>query len=115
MGLSCGCEYEWDGDGECYLNPSNYINMPYLSRRKKCKSCGKVINMGDLVAEFFRMRGPLSEIEERIYGEEVYLASMYLCEDCADIFFNLDELGFCINLYDDSMQDLLKQYKDGDF
>ncbi len=111
MGLSCGCSYEWEGEGECYFHPHNYSEMPYLGRRKKCKSCGKTINMGEVVAEFQRMRAPLSEIEERISGEEIYLASFYHCEECADIFFNLDELGFCMNLYEDNMGDLLDEYK----
>lgn len=39
------------------------------------------------------------------------LASHWLCEICADLFFNLDALGFCPGPEDD-MRELVKEYAD---
>lgn len=110
MGLSCTC-VEWDGDGVCFIPPSDYSKMPWSSRRKRCKSCGEIINPRDIVGKFYLFRSPQTDIEERIHGEEVYLAPCFLCEDCIDIYFNLDELGFCVSP-NGSMKDFLEKYKE---
>ena len=51
----------------------------------------------------------MSDIEERIYGDEKELASWYLCGDCGERYLNLQALGYCISL-DDNMQELLEEY-----
>jgi len=51
-------------------------------------------------------------VEERIVGEgnEIYLADVYLCETCADLFFSLQDLGFSCVLPDEDMRELVKEY-----
>lgn len=60
---------------------------------------------------FERYRSPLSDIEERIQGDEVSLADWYLCESCGEIFLNLNAIGYCYYLGDD-IRENLKEYWD---
>jgi predicted RNA-binding Zn-ribbon protein involved in translation (DUF1610 family) len=68
------------------------------SQRKRCQSCKKLINIGDIAVRFEIYKVPEYEIEFSIYGEdgEVSMANRYLCEQCGEIYHNLDELGFCL-------------------
>ena len=112
MSLSCHCDYDGDGDGPYYYPPDNYTEMPVSKRRKRCASCQTLIEHGATAAEFTRDRCPKTDIEEAIYGEgpTVPLASIYLCEKCADLYFSFYELGFeCVSPYD-NMRELLKDY-----
>ena len=106
--LSCHCpniDYDW-----YYFIPNDY-SVLNTSKRKRCASCKQLINIGALCTKFECWRPSQSDIEERIYNEEVPLAYKYMCEECSDIYFNLEELGFCVNL-GDSMQELLQEYRD---
>lgn len=113
MGLTCSCPSE--GDGIWYYPPEDYS---VLERNKgsqknvgrRCFSCRTKIAVGDLCAIFPRGRAPQHWIEESCHGEEVPLAPAHLCEACADQYFNLTELGYCIRL-GDSMPDLLAEYQ----
>ena len=100
MSIACHCDY--DGDGWWYLPPRDYATMPALPRRKRCCSCRALIEPGATVANVSRARSPRSDIEEDIYGDEVPLANWWLCEACADVYFSLEELGYCIMLGDES-------------
>lgn len=95
MSISCTCG---DGDYEWWCEPAD--NYQYLDtlRRKRCDSCHKLINHGTHCLKFFKWRSPRSDIEERIHGEEVYLAPFYFCEECADLYFSIIELGYCISM-----------------
>jgi hypothetical protein len=110
MSLSCTCGGVGDEFAWYYFEPKNYQPLT-TRRRKRCCSCNDLIEIGALCTEFKRHRLANSEIEERIYGEgeEIHLASHYHCEQCADLYFSLSELGFC-NLLGDSMQELLEEY-----
>jgi len=96
MGLTCECgdDYEF-----YYTPPEDYTELK-TSKRKRCVSCNNLIDIGSVVTIHYCWRSPNSEIEEKIHGDEVAIASKYHCEECADIEFNLTELGFCINLGD---------------
>lgn len=61
---------------------------------------------------FRRIKIPETEVECAIYGEdgEVPLATKYHCERCADIFFSLRELKFCV-FGGESMLELLEEYR----
>ena len=111
MSLSCFCP-EYYEPVWWHYTPSDYSTLT-RSKRQRCKSCHKLIDIGAICTEFERWRDPISRVEENIYGEdgEISLASWYMCEECSDIYFNLKELGFCIQL-GDSMQELLKEYRD---
>lgn len=107
--LSCSCLYdEYDG---WYYYPPNDFNIFSRKRRKRCCSCGEFINIDAPCVEFARARPPISDIEERIWGDEVGLASRFMCEWCGEMYFNFESLGYCIIL-GDSMKELLKDYWD---
>lgn len=108
MSLSCYCGDPYDGDW-WYYGPDSYKPLR-TKRARRCCSCHDLIQVGALAVEFERARAPRGHIEERIYGDdEVEIAPKWMCERCGDLYFSLDELGFCISLGDD-MRALVRQY-----
>ena len=105
MGLTCECgdDYDW-----FYTTPTDYSELA-TSKRKRCVSCNDLIDIGAVSVQFHSWRKPNHDIEESIYGDEVPMASKYMCESCGDMYFNLEALGFCVNL-GDSMKDLMSDY-----
>ena len=91
-----------------YYTPSDFVKLQTV-KRKRCCSCKKLIDINALCLKFERGRYPNSDIEENIYMDEVPLAPWYMCEECGDMFFNFDSLGFCINL-GDNMAENLRDY-----
>lgn len=109
--MPLGCGY-YDGDCEWYfVVPDDYsiAQRTKSGRRKKC-SCGTLINPGEICLVFDCSRTPRTDIEERIYGDEVPLANRLLCERCADLYFSFFELGFNQVSPNESMPDLAKEY-----
>ena len=107
--LSCSCS-EYDEDGWWFEPPTDYTEMPVGPRRKRCCSCREKIEPGACCTAFPRGRGPVSDIEERINGTEIRLASWWMCEECSDLFFSLDELGFCVTVGQEPMRELVAEY-----
>lgn len=105
--LSCGCdnEHEW-----YYIPPDDFIEFDAI-RRKRCASCGELINFVTDCLKFDCYRYPYNDIEEKIYGDEVPMAYRYMCEPCGEIFLNLNDLSYCISLGDD-MRENLSDYWD---
>ena len=104
--LSCSCE--WDGDGWWYV-PQNKFKGLDTKKRRRCASCKELIDLGSDCIEFNRFREPLDDIEQRIWGDEVQLASKYLCDWCGQMYLNLDHLGYCYYL-GDSIRENLEDY-----
>lgn len=94
MTLSCDCDY--DGEADWYWNGMHFKPLP-TKRSKRCRSCKTVIKPGTLSLSLGRYRSPRSDMEERIYGDEVPLADWWLCEPCGDIYASLVELGYCLD------------------
>jgi hypothetical protein len=73
-----------------------------------------VIEPGSVVAKFERSRDARSDVEINIYGEgdpySIWLADWYLCEECADLYFSLQELGYECVSPDESMKELVREY-----
>lgn len=109
MSLSCTCA-EWEGDGWAWRCDNDFTVLEG-KRRKRCCSCKDMISIGAQCVELKRIRYPRTEVEERILGEcaETQMASWYLCENCGEIYLNLDALGYCYNIGDDLREDL-KEY-----
>ena len=111
MPLTCSCDY---GDDYDYYvqSPNDYSEMPIFKRRRRCASCGTLIDHGAIVAKFERTRCPQTDIEDAIYGAgpSIPLADQYLCETCADLYFSLSELGFECVMPDENMRELVREY-----
>jgi hypothetical protein len=111
--LSCYCP---DFDDTNHSSWSYYPSIDFKifdkTRRKRCCSCHELIDLQSLCLEFGRSRSIHTEVEEKIYGEdgEVPLADWYMCEDCGEIYLNLDALGFCVDISLD-MREELKEYQ----
>lgn len=127
MSLSCSCDYdEWDPepgtwhysfyDKDLDFEPLN------TSKRKRCSSCGALIDIGALCIKFPRYRYPYTSIEAKIlhddeffemnYPPEIKMSDHYHCEQCGEIYFNLTELGFTCIVPCENMPKLLKEYKE---
>ena len=113
MSLSCECDYYPEPGDKVWTPPSDYIELA-TSRRQRCWSCKVLIDIGATCGKFTRHRIAETEIEERIFDEggEIPIADKYLCECCTDIWFSLDELGFCNNYPGDNQREVLKEYQD---
>jgi hypothetical protein len=87
-------------------------------KRKRCCSCGELINIGSICIRYPRRRYPYNEVEARIVGADwdlneeppIRMADHYHCEECGEIWLNLYELGFeCLQPNED-MRESLKEY-----
>lgn len=110
MGLSCSCDSEPEPGDIVWCSPDDYETLN-TSRRQRCRSCGELIDVGATVIRIGRYKCPETDIECRIYGDdgEIPIADHFLCEECADLFFSLSELGFCFH-YSDNMRELVREY-----
>lgn len=111
MPLTCYCP-EADSADWYYLNPTDFTRLD-TARRKRCASCGELINIGAEALKFIRWRDPRSDVEEWIHGDSIYLADWWMCEKCGEQFFNLEALGYCVCL-GENMMDLLAEYREMD-
>lgn len=129
MPLSCECD-EWDGNGWYYIVKSKLLSeVPFVvdgkevwdqefffpldvKRARRCKSCQELIKVGENCIEFLRhISTEGDEIKERIYGEEMEIASWYHCEKCGEQYLNLESLGYCVDI-SENMFELLKEYRE---
>lgn len=112
MPLTCSCDYEAEPGSVIWLDPDDYTTLQ-TKRRQRCCSCGDLIDIGAVVGVTRRFKVPETEIECRIYGEdgEVPLADKFLCEECTDILFSLEELGYCVYA-GENQKEVLKEYQD---
>ena len=113
--LSCSCpdwEFDDEWEGWLYYGPSDFSVFD-KKRRKRCCSCKELIDIDSLCLEFGRTRYPRTEIEDRIYGEgnEIEIASYFMCDKCGEQYLNLEALGYCIDITD-NMFDLLEEYQE---
>jgi hypothetical protein len=97
MALSCECNF--DDDCDWYWESPEYYSEYRKLRATKCCACKKRIKYGDLITVIYRTR-PSTEWEEwNLNFEEVYIANHYACEKCSDMYFSLEDLGFCADPY----------------
>ena len=112
MTLSCSCDFDVY-DAPWYWRDVNGFHPIKSIRRKRCCSCkSHLIDHDEDALEFYRYRVPRSDVEERIYGEEVKLGSDYMCEECSGLFMALEELGYeCLDIRN-PMKDYVAEYND---
>lgn len=110
MSVSCSCgdfDHDW-----FYEAPQTWTQLN-TSKRKRCFSCNTLMDIGSDVGCFGQWRPPRTDIEERIYGDEVPMANFYMCETCVGLFWSMIDLGFCVSLNKgESMAELAKQSQD---
>ncbi len=109
MPLTCSCVA--DDCSWYYWSPEDFETFD-LSRRKRCSSCKTLINQGADCLRFERFRDPLTEIEERIQGDEIPLTDYCVCEVCGEKWLNLYALGYECIAPDENMDEMMEQYHD---
>lgn len=109
MGLSCECFDNEDSTLGWYENPGDFST---IKETDICSSCDQKIDVGDIVIRIDGYRHP-NEDEQKEWAiaddHEIPLDPIYLCEKCGDIYFSLNELGFCMSPHD-SMSEILHEY-----
>lgn len=101
MTLSCECEWESEPGDTYFWDVTDYTSIaehaPLKTRRPRCWSCGDLIGLKDVSIAFLRCKVPEHDVEIAIYGDdgEISIATKYHCEECSDLYFSLDALGFC--------------------
>lgn len=111
MSLSCHCgDFEAEPGDMYWLKPRDY-QLHKGKRRVRCRSCGDPIAPGDTCTIWPTYKVPKTRVEIRIYGEDggIKRAPFLHCERCADLFFSLNELGYCVDPHED-MRGLAKEY-----
>ena len=109
MGLSCSCEND---DADWYYDNTDDFTVLDTKRGRKCCSCRANVKTGSTVLEIRRWRPPTDRcnyIEESIYGDEVPLASWFMCETCGGLYLAVVELGMCCEL-DEPIARQIKEY-----
>lgn len=99
--LSCYCDID---SAEWYYTPARDFEPFPIGRRKRCCSCKELINILEPCVELFR----IGYDED---GNEKELSSWFICEECGEIFFNLEAAGYCYYA-GDSLQENLRDYWD---
>ena len=111
--LSCSCpDPDYDDVEWFWYDPNDFTEFQAL-RRKRCCSCKKhMIALGEQCLEFKRFRYPAPDsIEADIKGEdaEIPIASHWMCEKCGEIYLNLEDLGYCMDITE-PMEECLQEY-----
>ena len=109
--LSCSCLEDYDGDPGSwwYYPPEDFVKFSE-KKRKRCKSCNKLIDIGSDCLEFKRERSSYTEIEQRIKGDEISISTYFMCASCGEIYLNLSAVGYCLSPVD-GMPECLNEYQ----
>ncbi|MEZ7198911.1 hypothetical protein [Pseudodesulfovibrio karagichevae] len=113
MSLSCSCDgsiydYDWVYDGPSDFFP--FKEHGEYKRRKRCASCGELIEFNAECVRYDRFRAPRSEYEENRFGSEVCISPIFHCEKCAEIYVTLWEIGYRCMSPDVPVREHLEEY-----
>lgn len=106
MSISCGCDT--DGCDWFYYGADDFSKLN-TKRSRKCCNCGTRIEVGGECIKLSRAKYPESDIEERIYGDEVPLSAWYMCEECGGVYLSITEAGYCVTLDGDDIRKAMKE------
>lgn len=114
--LSCSCsEPDLSEPGNWAFYYPEDFSILASKRSKRCASCRKLVKPGTECLKFERIRGPNTDIEERISGYEIPMAPLYQCQECGEIFLNLNAAGYCLLPTDDMRESMREYWKDTGF
>lgn len=85
---------------------ANEVKPLNTIRSRKCTSCEQRIKPKQTVLAIWRHRSPRNDIEERIHGDEVPLATYYYCEKCAALHEFITAMNRCYSLGDNLEKEL---------
>lgn len=111
MPLTCSCDEEPYPGMVIWHHPDDYTILD-TTRRQRCCSCSDLIDLGAIIGISHRYKIPDTDLECLIHGEdgEIHRADKYICEECLDLFYSFDELGFCV-FAGENQKNLIKEYK----
>ena len=81
------------------------------NRGKRCCSCGSMVRRDARFMRIDRWRACVSDIEERIYGDEFPLSAWVVCEQCAPILVKLSKMNVDVDLGGSNLHDLLSEFE----
>lgn len=106
MSIDCACNVDDYDDAEWYWT-SDKKKKPLVTKRgRRCCSCNSVIKPQEQTIELDRFK-----YDE--YGNEVWLASYWHCEKCADLQLFIDGMGWCFSIGDNLIKELERAEKEG--
>jgi hypothetical protein len=111
MGISCYCGR--DASVEWWYEVHDKPKILETKRSRKCVSCTVRLAFGEETYQIIRWRPPISDVEERIHGDEVLLPSWFFCPICYAIWAALDRVGACVDIGRDDLRDCLKEFNEG--
>lgn len=114
MSISCACDvdYEMHEDSWAYRHKKEFQKLK-TKRRQRCRSCRELIDVGDDCGILNRSRLARSDIEERIHGDEVEIASWYLCETCYGLMLSVEAAGGCVLITDgENLKDAIIEWRE---
>lgn len=111
MSISCAVDCE---EAAWYYIVQDLPLRLTSKRGKRCMSCKEIIKPGKSFFMIKRWREPRTDIEDKIYGEggEVPLAPWHFCADCGPIYHALEKYNVAINIQDDDLRALLKEFNE---
>ena len=107
MGISCTCDID---DAAWYYEVNDHPIILDTRRSRKCVSCRARIAVGNTAYRISRYRPPRSDIEDRIYGDEVPMADWFFCPSCHAIYQSLDKVNVCVDLGQDDLREALQEF-----
>ena len=118
MSLSCSCGWDVDDYDTAIWVANDYKEYPSWRGQRCCsEGCDSLVRKGDICLEIKRTRAGTEWEDIRGIAaiddpEAIQIASHYMCERCADLFFSFEDLGFeCVSPYE-NMIELAKEYHD---
>jgi predicted RNA-binding Zn-ribbon protein involved in translation (DUF1610 family) len=125
MPLSCSCDWDYEFEpGDWYfefLEKDIDFELFCEKRRKRCISCGSLIDIGADCLRFTRVRYPYTDKEARFAGWDnlenameneatITGTDLFQCEKCGEIWLNLQALGFECLSPSENMQKAMEDY-----
>lgn len=114
MSISCDCDIDYDYydyDSWFWRHKGDFSTLQ-TKRRRRCYSCQELIDVGAECGILNRYRAPRHDIEEDIYGDEVPMAPIHMCEECYGLVLSIQEAGGCVLLEDgENLKDAIREWK----